>query len=100
MALLRVLSGSLELAAAYLMIRWGRVDHAMRINGLLGLVGPTVLLLVSLLGLASLSVHLPWPRLGLIAAGWPSSSWERGRPGHARPGPGERFPGNRAWVRV
>jgi len=69
MALLRVLSGSLELAAAYLMIRWGRVDHAMRINGLLGLVGPTVLLLVSLLGLASLSVHLPWPRLGLIACG-------------------------------
>jgi len=28
-----------------------------------------VLLLVSLLGLASLSVHLPWPRLGLIACG-------------------------------
>jgi len=69
MALLRVLSGTLELTAAYLMLRWGRVEAAMRINGLLGMVGPAVLVLVSLLGLAGLSAHLPWPRLGLIACG-------------------------------
>lgn len=69
MALLRVLSGALELTAAYLMVRLGRVDEAMRINGLLGMVGPLVLVLVSLLGLAGLSAHLPWPRLGLVACG-------------------------------
>lgn len=69
MALLRVLSGALELTAAYLMLRWGRVEAAMRINGLLGMVGPAVLVLVSLLGLAGLSTHLPWPRVGLIACG-------------------------------
>ncbi|BAS25871.1 hypothetical protein LIP_0011 [Limnochorda pilosa] len=69
MALLRVLSASIEITAAYLMVRFGRVDQAMRINGLLGMVGPSVLVLVSVLGLAGLSAQLPWTRLGIIACG-------------------------------
>lgn len=69
MALLRLLSGALELTAAYLMVRLGRVEDAVRINGLLGLVGPTVLLLVSLLGIGGLSAQVSWPRLGIIACG-------------------------------
>lgn len=69
MALLRLFSGALEMTAAYLMVRLGRVEDAVRINGLLGLAGPTVLVLVSLLGIGGLSAQVPWPRLGIIACG-------------------------------
>ncbi|HEY8426441.1 MAG TPA: DUF2619 domain-containing protein [Limnochordales bacterium] len=55
MALLRLLSATLEITAAILMVRSGRVADALRINGLLGLVGPLVLATVTALGLVGLA---------------------------------------------
>lgn len=69
MALLRLIAGSLEIAAALLMVKLGRIDTAMRINGLLGLVGPIILILVSALGVLGLANQVPLERVLLIALG-------------------------------
>jgi membrane-bound ClpP family serine protease len=69
MALLRFLSGTAELTAAVLMLRYRSIETACRINGLLGLVGPLVLLLVSSLGIAGLSSRVVPGKLALIALG-------------------------------
>ena len=42
MALLRFIAGSLEITAALLMIRYGKVGIALRINAGLGLFGPLI----------------------------------------------------------
>ena len=68
MALLRLLAGSIEITAALLMLKFGRVHTAMKINGILGLIGPIILTLVSALGLLGLAQQLPPTRV-LAAAG-------------------------------
>ena len=55
MALLRLLSATIEITAALLMVRSGRVADAMRINGILGLIGPLVLASVTVLGVVGLA---------------------------------------------
>lgn len=69
MASLRVVSGSVELLAAWLMWRLGRVESALKINAALGLFGPTIMLLVTLIGIAGLAGNVPVHRLALIGAG-------------------------------
>lgn len=69
MGLMRILSGCLEISAAFLMWHFGSVATALRINGLLGLSGPTFLLMVSAIGLPSLASSLPPSRLFLIGTG-------------------------------
>ena len=69
MTLVRLLSAAVELTAAVLMARYNRVDTALRINGVLGLVGPAILLIVSTLGLAGLADRLPLHKTLLIVAG-------------------------------
>ncbi|MBE3599655.1 MAG: DUF2619 domain-containing protein [Limnochordaceae bacterium] len=67
MALLRLLSATIEIMAAVLMVRSGRVADAMRINGLLGVVGPLVLASVTAIGLAGLAGKLSPLRMGTLA---------------------------------
>ncbi|MFX4261458.1 YqhV family protein [Pelotomaculum propionicicum] len=55
MAGVRLLSATIEFTAAMLMLVYGRVETAFRINALLALVGPTVLLTVTTLGLIGLA---------------------------------------------
>lgn len=69
MALMRILSGAIELTAAALMVRANQVDTALRINGLLGLVGPTVLTLVSIVGLVGLATEISPTRTLLTVIG-------------------------------
>ena len=69
MALLRLFAGSIEITAALLMLKFGRVHTAMKINGILGLIGPIILTLVSALGLLGLAQQLPPTRVVLAAAG-------------------------------
>lgn len=59
MACMRVIAGSLEVAAALLMLRFGRVEAAFRINAWLGIIGPTIFLIVSSLGLAGMVGQVP-----------------------------------------
>ena len=66
---IRLLSGALELTGALLMWRLGRLDAAVRVNSVLGLMGPVVLTLTMLIGVAGLATRLPVGKLLWIGAG-------------------------------
>lgn len=69
MAAVRFLSATVEASAAVLMLRSGRVDAALRINGLLGLVGPAILITVTALGVAGMAGRIQPAKIALICAG-------------------------------
>lgn len=70
MAMLRIISGLLEIVAAVFIVRLGRIEAALRINAFLGLVGPVVFILVSALGIIAVAVRIiPW-KIGLIILGF------------------------------
>ncbi|TCL62111.1 uncharacterized protein DUF2619 [Hydrogenispora ethanolica] len=69
MAMLRVISGLLEIAVAIIFLKAGRVDTALRLNALLGLIGPIVFIMVSVLGIAAIAVKLSWYKVLLLSAG-------------------------------
>ena len=69
MSLLRIISGCLEIGTAFLFLRLRKVETALQLNAILGLVGPIIFLLVSGLGLITVAVKVsPW-KVGLIALG-------------------------------
>jgi len=55
MAMMRCLSGIIEFSAAMLMLKFDSVEKAMKINAALALIGPTVMVVVTSIGLISLS---------------------------------------------
>ncbi|HHY09587.1 MAG TPA: DUF2619 domain-containing protein [Firmicutes bacterium] len=69
MALLRLIAGTLEITAALFMLKFESVGIALKINAVLGLIGPIVLTLVGFIGLIGLSSQLSWQRLALTALG-------------------------------
>ncbi len=71
MAVLRYLSATVELVAATLMLRSGRVSTAVSINAALGLFGPTLFVVVSAIGIWGLaqSGSVSWARLAMIFSG-------------------------------
>ncbi len=69
MALVRVAGAGMEILAALLMLRLNRVSSALRINAVLGVLGPVVLLAVSALGLAGLVGRVSWSRMFVILCG-------------------------------
>ncbi|HHW14728.1 MAG TPA: DUF2619 domain-containing protein [Firmicutes bacterium] len=69
MALLRFVSGALEVGAAFLMLRAGRVASALQLNAALGFVGPAVNLLVCALGVVFVATRFPWWKTGLVGLG-------------------------------
>ncbi|WP_180960109.1 YqhV family protein [Neobacillus cucumis] len=54
MAFLRLLSGSIEIFAAILMLRFNSVEKALMINSSLALVGPIILILTTTIGLVGI----------------------------------------------
>ncbi|MHB1125603.1 MAG: YqhV family protein [Bacillota bacterium] len=69
MALIRILSGTIELCAAMLMLKYSRVDTALKINSVLALIGPMVLFSVTALGLSGLAGKISLPRMMMIILG-------------------------------
>jgi len=69
MALFRMFSAAVEFTAALLMLRFQRVDTAFQINAALGLFGPSIMVIVSVLGLVGLAGRVSYSKLVLIAAG-------------------------------
>lgn len=70
MALLRCLSGLIEFTAAMLMLKFDSVEKAVKINAVLAVIGPTVLIVVTSIGLVGLSQKgFSVPRFLLIVAG-------------------------------
>lgn len=69
MAALRLLSGFLEILAALLIFRYSRIEIALRINSLLAVVGPSLLIIGIFIGITGLSARLPLYRLILVYLG-------------------------------
>ncbi|MEF2964466.1 YqhV family protein [Paenibacillus sp. M1] len=69
MASLRLISGTIEILAALLMLKLGRVDKALAVNSLLALVGPSILILTTSIGLAGMADKLSWGKMVWIACG-------------------------------
>ncbi|HZG76015.1 DUF2619 domain-containing protein [Paenibacillus antri] len=69
MALLRVLSGSIELMAAFLIYRLASVEKALVINSSLALVGPIIFISITALGLVGITDKLSFGKLAWVAVG-------------------------------
>ncbi|HEY8342426.1 MAG TPA: YqhV family protein [Calditerricola sp.] len=69
MAATRLLSGSLEVLAALLILRYGRVDRALEINAALAAIGPLAMMTATAIGLAGLAGSMPPVKLALILGG-------------------------------
>lgn len=69
MAGLRLLSATIEFTAAMLMLKFGRVETAFKINAVLALIGPTILLTVTSLGLVGLAGKVSAGGMCLIILG-------------------------------
>ncbi|AMA72272.1 MULTISPECIES: YqhV family protein [Aneurinibacillus] len=69
MASLRLLSGSLEILAALLIIKVNEVEKALLVNSGLALVGPFVLLLTTTIGLAGMADRVSLAKIFWIFLG-------------------------------
>jgi hypothetical protein len=69
MAMLRLLSGSMEIAAALLMLRFNNIEKALIVNSSLALVGPLILIATTTIGLVGLSDKLSLSKFAWVAIG-------------------------------
>lgn len=69
MAGMRILSGLIELSAAMLMLKLNRVDQALKVNALLALVGPTVMIAVTAVGLMGMAGKVSPGKMFFIVLG-------------------------------
>mgnify|MGYP000877343669 CR=1 FL=1 len=69
MSVLRIISGFLEIGTALLFLYFKRVEIALRLNAVLGLVGPIIFLLVSGLGLITVATKVSPFKVALVALG-------------------------------
>ncbi|KPV55156.1 membrane protein [Paenibacillus sp. A3] len=58
MALIRIFSGSIEIMAGLLMLRYNQIEKALLVNSALALVGPFVLLTTTTIGLVGMAEKL------------------------------------------
>ncbi len=66
---MRIISSLIELSAAFLMYHFNRIDTAIRINAILGLIGPLILIIVTFLGLLGISHQINIKNFLLIVTG-------------------------------
>lgn len=69
MALLRILSGCIEIFAAYLMIRFNEVEKALIINTSLALIGPLILVITTAIGIFGIADKLSFGKFFWIITG-------------------------------
>ncbi|GIP32260.1 YqhV family protein [Paenibacillus sp. J2TS4] len=69
MASIRILSGSLEILAALLILRLNQVDKALLVNTGLAVVGPIVLLTTTTIGLIGIADKLSWGKFAWVIVG-------------------------------
>ena len=79
MAVLRIISGLIEIISAIAIIKLGQIAHALRINALLGIVGPIVYVIISALGVVAIAFHFSFWKiitiiLGIVLVLWGTSA--------------------------
>ena len=69
MAVMRLLSSSIELTAALLILKFDSIQTALKINAVLALIGPTIMTVVMIIGLTGLSGKIPLSNFLIILLG-------------------------------
>jgi putative exporter of polyketide antibiotics len=69
MAFLRLLSGSIELFAAILMLKFNSVEKALVVNSSLAIVGPIILILTTSIGLLGIVEKISYMKMVWIFLG-------------------------------
>ncbi|TCS84021.1 YqhV family protein [Tepidibacillus fermentans] len=69
MALLRFFSGSMEILAGFMMLKFNEISKALIVNSLLALLGPTILLFTTTIGLIGMADKLSYGKLLIIFTG-------------------------------
>lgn len=69
MALLRILSGSIEIFAALLMLKANEIEKALVINSSLALVGPLILIATTTIGLVGMADKISFTKILWILLG-------------------------------
>jgi Protein of unknown function (DUF2619) len=69
MGMLRLLSGSIEILAAILILRAGQIEKALLVNSGLALVGPLVLLMTTTIGLVGVAEKLSFSKMLWVLVG-------------------------------
>ncbi|WP_408056624.1 YqhV family protein [Ureibacillus manganicus] len=69
MVLLRIFSGSVDIAAAGLMYKFNDIEKALTINTMLALVGPTVMIITTGIGISGLGDRISLGKIILLFTG-------------------------------
>lgn len=69
MAFLRLMSGSIEIIAALLIIKFNEVEKALLINSSLALIGPLVLIATTTIGLFGIAEKVSFTKMVWILCG-------------------------------
>lgn len=69
MAILRLLSGSFEVFAAFLMLRFNDIEKALVINSSLALIGPLILIVTTAIGLFGIADKVSFSKFIWIILG-------------------------------
>ncbi|GIO07062.1 hypothetical protein J31TS6_30900 [Brevibacillus reuszeri] len=69
MAALRILSGSIEILAALLILKVNQVEKALMINSGLAVVGPAILITTTAIGLLGMSDRISFAKIAWIMVG-------------------------------
>lgn len=69
MALLRLMSGSIEIFAAVLMLKFNSIEKALMVNSSLALIGPLILILTTTIGLWGIVESISFMKMVWIILG-------------------------------
>ncbi|MCP1146386.1 YqhV family protein [Lysinibacillus endophyticus] len=69
MVILRIISGSIEITAAGLMYKFQSLEKALAINSMLALVGPTILIITTGIGIAGISEKISFLKMICLFSG-------------------------------
>ena len=69
MALLRVLSGSIEIMVAIMFLKYNNIEKALMLNSSLALVGPIILILTTTIGLFGIAEKISFAKLLWVFGG-------------------------------
>lgn len=69
MSILRMISGSIELIVAFLILKSNSIDKALILNSSLALVGPIILILTTTIGLVGLAEKISFMKVVWIFSG-------------------------------
>lgn len=69
MVYLRFLLAIISLVAVYFMLKYPTIEAGLRINAVLSITNPTILLLINLVGISGLAGNVSMTKLGFIILG-------------------------------